>query len=70
MERPKASRMVKIWSEYSGFRMRAMVCSFGFMVWAVMQQSRFTSSALVAAMSRSASRTPACSRVDMVAQLP
>ena len=70
MDRPKVSRILKICSVYSGFRTRAMVWSFWFMAWAVVQQSRFTSSAPVAAMSRSASFTPACRSTSMDAQLP
>ncbi len=59
-----------IWSVYSGFLMRAIVCSLGFIPCAVMQQIRFTSSASVTAISRSASLTPACSNVFMDAQFP
>ena len=59
MDRPKRSRILKICSVYSGFRTRAMVCSFGFMEWAVVQHNRLISSAPVAAISRSADSTPA-----------
>ncbi len=70
IDRAKIFCMEKICSLYSGLRMRAMVCSFGLMPWAVVQQSRFTSSAFVTAISRSASRTPACWSTSIAAQLP
>ena len=69
-ERANTSRIANICSVYSGLRIRAMVCRFGFIPWAVVQQSRFTSSALVAAIKRSASRMPACKSVAIDAQFP
>ena len=69
MERPSSSCMATSWSEYSGFRTRAMVpLAPSFL--AVRQVSRFSSSRLVAAMSRSAFSTPASRRVVMEAPLP
>ena len=69
-DKPKASRMVYICSLYSGFLILAIVCSSGFILCAVMQQSKLISSALVDAIKTSALSTPASDKTDIKAQFP
>ena len=69
MSRPISRRRIGASRKYSGLRTRATVClapSF----FAINEQTRFTSSSAVAAMTRSASRTPARSSTLAHAPLP
>ena len=69
-ERPKTSRISMTCCAYSELRIRTMVWMPGLICLAVTQQSRLTSSALVTAISKSASAVPTSRRVSMVAQFP
>ena len=69
-DRANRSRLLCTVSEYSGVRMRAIVCRLSFMPCAVMQHKRFVSSEPVAAISRFACCTSACRSVSIEAQLP
>ena len=69
ISRPISRFSIPASRRYSGFRTRAMVCCAPSFL-AIRQHTRFVSSRLVTAMTRSAPRTPAASSTLMLAPLP